>query len=380
MESEYRRAQSLDTEELLFRESVLETDPVVAAYYHDKVVMITGGGGSIGSELCRQIAKMKPKCLVVVDICENGAYLIQKELEMLYRNAPKVVVKIVSVCDRQGMERVFREFCPQILFHAAAHKHVALMESNCCEAVKNNVFGTNTTVLLAEKYGVERFVLISTDKAVNPKSMMGATKRMCEMIVQAHSAQKSGTVYSTVRFGNVLGSAGSVIPLFEKQILQGGPVTLTDRRAVRYLMTIPEAGSLLLQAGAMAKQSELFVLDMGKPVQILELAERLIRLMGYEPHTDIPIVETGLLPGEKLCEELFVQEETLKKTVHRRIFIVRDTALSLKALEEKLSALEAALSTNDDEEMRRAMHKAVPTFRASEPADKPTEIEILHAE
>ncbi len=361
-----RQMREFAIEELLFRDPILVADTSAAAYYRHKVVMITGGGGSIGSELCRQIAKMEPKRLIIADICENGAYEIQQELKMQYGSDLDMVVKILSVSDEKGFARVFQELRPQVLLHAAAHKHVPLMENNCCEAVKNNVFGTATTVALAERYGVERFILISTDKAVNPTNIMGATKRMCEMILQGHSQSGSGTVYSAVRFGNVLGSAGSVIPLFKRQIAKGGPITLTDRRIIRYFMTIPEASNLVLQAGAMAKQGELFVLDMGKPIQILKLAENLIRLSGYEPYTDIDIVETGLRPGEKLYEELLVRHDDLEKTENSLIFIERESPLSMQALSEKLSLLRDALETENDLSVKAAMMTAVPTFRAPE--------------
>lgn len=292
-----RIVREFEIEELLFRHPVRLDDEKTNGYYKDKVVMITGGGGSIGSELCRQIAKMQPKSLIILDIYENGAYDIQQELKISCVNL-ELHVKIVSICDRAGLERIFRVYRPDILIHAAAHKHVPLMEQNCCEAVKNNVFGTLNVVELCEKYHVSRFMMVSTDKAVNPTNVMGATKRMCEMIVQSRTGNPGGTVYSATRFGNVLGSAGSVVPLFRRQIMNGGPVTVTDKRIVRYFMTIPEASQLVLQSGAMAKNGELFVLDMGKPVKILELAENMIRLSGYEPYKDIEIVETGLRPGK----------------------------------------------------------------------------------
>jgi len=357
--------REFDIEELLFRQPIEFHNEKTSAYYKDKVVLITGGGGSIGSELCRQIAKMQPKCLVVLDVYENGAYDIQQELRIAYANKLNLHVEIVSVCDKRGFERVFETYHPDILLHAAAHKHVPLMEHNCCEAVKNNVFATLHAVELAEKYGVGRFILISTDKAVNPTNIMGATKRICEMIVLSHSRSGSGTVYSATRFGNVLGSAGSVVPLFKKQIMNGGPVTITDKRIIRYFMTIPEATQLVLQSGAMAKNGELFVLDMGKPVKILELAENMIWLSGYEPYEDIQIVETGLRPGEKLYEELLIRTEELSKTENSMIFIERDVPLTLQELDEKLAILQIAVASENDDAVRDALKSTVPSY--SEP-------------
>ena len=358
-----RALREFDIEELLFRKSITLADEETAAYYKDKVVLITGGGGSIGSELCRQIAAMQPKTLVILDVYENGAYDIQQELRMAYGDKLDLRVEILSVCNRAALQRVFATYRPNIVLNAAAHKHVPLMEHNCCEAVENNVFGTLNTVELSEQYEVERFIMVSTDKAVNPTNVMGATKRMCEMIVQSHAAGGSKTVYSATRFGNVLGSAGSVIPLFRRQIAAGGPVTLTDKRIIRYFMTIPEASQLVLKSGAMAKNGELFVLDMGKPIKILELAENMIRLSGYEPYKDIEIREIGLRPGEKLYEELLIKSEQLDKTSHDMIFIEKDEPLTLGVLEEKLEHLLRAVETGDDEKVREALHKVVPTFR-----------------
>ena len=361
-----RHLREFDIEELLFRSPIKINNELTTAYYNGKVVMITGGGGSIGSELCRQIAKMKPKLLVVLDIYENGAYDIQQELRIAYGKQLKLQVEIVSVCDYPGLEKVFAVHKPDIVIHAAAHKHVPLCEHNICEAVKNNVFGTLNTIRLCEKYKVGRFMMVSTDKAVNPTNVMGATKRMCEMIVQSHSRNESGTVYSATRFGNVLGSAGSVIPLFKKQILNGGPVTVTDKRIIRYFMTIPEASQLVLESGAMAKNGELFVLDMGKPVRILELAENMIRLSGFEPYRDINIIETGLRPGEKLYEELLIRTEELDKTENSMIFIERDEPLSLDAIDNKLNILREALVSEDDETVKEALKRVVPTFYSPE--------------
>jgi FlaA1/EpsC-like NDP-sugar epimerase len=305
-----RHLREFDIEELLFRKPLVVSDEHTNEYYKGKVVLITGGGGSIGSELCRQLAKMQPKQIVILDIYENGAYDVQQELKIAYGNTLNLQIEICSITHKKALERVFAKYHPQIVINAAAHKHVPLMEHNCIEAIYNNVFGTQNLVELCEKYEAERFMMVSTDKAVNPTNVMGATKRMCEMIVQ--SASTHGKVkYSATRFGNVLGSAGSVIPLFKRQIANGGPVTVTDKRIIRYFMTIPEASQLVLQSGAMANNGELFVLDMGQPVKIMDLAENMIRLSGVQ---GIEIVETGLRPGEKLYEELLVKTEELDKT------------------------------------------------------------------
>ncbi|MBR5560404.1 MAG: polysaccharide biosynthesis protein [Clostridia bacterium] len=364
VENGKRSLREFDIEELLFRQPMDFAGGKTGAYYRDKVVLISGGGGSIGSELCRQIAKMQPKKLIILDVYENGAYDIQQELKIAYGVTLSVQVEIVSVCDAKALDCVFAKYHPDIVLHAAAHKHVPLMEHNCCEAVKNNVFGTLNIVEAAEKYGVKKFTMISTDKAVNPTNVMGATKRMCEMIVL--SRLESATNFSATRFGNVLGSNGSVIPLFKRQIMNGGPVTLTDRRIIRYFMTIPEASQLVLESGAMAKNGELYVLDMGKPVRILELAENMIRLSGYEPYKDINIVETGLRPGEKLYEELLIKTEELDKTENRMIFVERDKPLSRREIEKKLDILRSAVATENDETVRRAMKRVVPTYHAPE--------------
>lgn len=360
-----RHIREFDIEELLFRKQLDVVDEPVINYYKNKRVLITGGGGSIGSELCRQIAKMGPEKLVVLDVYENGAYDVQQELKMIYGNELNIQIEIVSVCNKAGLERVFAEHKPQIVLNAAAHKHVPLMEHNCVEAVENNVFGTLNTVELSEKYGVERFMMVSTDKAVNPTNVMGATKRMCEMIVGSYSRKESGTTYSATRFGNVLGSAGSVIPLFKKQISRGGPLTITDKRIVRYFMTIPEASQLVLKSGAMAENGELFVLDMGKPIKIIELAENMIRLSGMEPYNDIDIVETGLRPGEKLYEETLVNAD-LEKTQSSSIFIERETPVSINELNAKLSVLRTAVETGDDSAVKEALKVVVPTFKTPE--------------
>ena len=364
VENGKRSMREFDIEELLFRQPIEFTNERTNAYYCGKTVLISGGGGSIGSELCRQIAKMQPRQLIILDVYENGAYDIQQELRIAYGVTLDVRVEIVSVCDSTALDCVFARYRPDIVLHAAAHKHVPLMEHNCCEAVKNNVFGTLNIVSSSERFGVEKFTMISTDKAVNPTNVMGATKRMCEMIVLSRAGSR--TNFSATRFGNVLGSNGSVIPLFKRQIAAGGPVTLTDRRIIRYFMTIPEASQLVLESGAMAKDGELYVLDMGRPVKILELAESMIRLSGFEPYRDINIVETGLRPGEKLYEELLIKTEELTKTDNRMIFIERDKPLSREEIDKKLEILRRAVETQNDEKVRRAMKRVVDTYHAPE--------------
>jgi FlaA1/EpsC-like NDP-sugar epimerase len=355
--------REFDIDELLFRREIDIKDEKTYEYFKGKTTLVTGGGGSIGSEICRQIARMDPRQLIILDVYENGAYDLQQELRLEHGNKLNLKVEILSICNRPALERVFDHYRPNIVINAAAHKHVPLMEHNVIEAVENNVFGTLNAVELAEKYGAERFMMVSTDKAVNPTNVMGATKRMCEMICQAHSQSGSGTSFSATRFGNVLGSAGSVIPLFKKQILNGGPITITDKRIIRYFMTIPEASSLVLQSGVMAKNGELFVLDMGQPVKILDLAENLIRLSGLEPYKDIEIIETGLRPGEKLYEELLVRDEGLDKTSNELIFIERDKPLSMSELGLKLGVLKTALATESDASVKEALKSVVPTYR-----------------
>lgn len=359
-----RSLRNFEIEDLLFRKPIDVNDSRTYDFYRGKTVMVTGGGGSIGSEICRQIAKCEPKQLVILDIYENNAYEIQQELIRQYGDRLNLKVVIASVRDRVRLEAIFREYRPQVVFHAAAHKHVPLMEDNGCEAIKNNVFGTNNTADMAEKYGVEKFILISTDKAVNPTNIMGASKRMCEMIVQSRNDGK--TSFSAVRFGNVLGSNGSVIPLFRKQIESGGPVTITDKRIIRYFMTIPEASQLVIRAGAMAKSGELFVLDMGKPVLIYDLAINMIRLSGLTPNVDIKIEEIGLRPGEKLFEELLIKTENLNRTEHKMIFVEKDQPLTRAQVQEKLDLLARAVKETENDayspEIKRAMKKVVPTF------------------
>lgn len=359
--SEKRTLRDFNIEDLLFRSTIELENELTAHFYAGKTVLVTGGGGSIGSELCRQIAKQNPKKLVIFDIYENNAYDIQQELLQTYGTALNLEIAIGSVRDAARLDEVFAAVRPEIVIHAAAHKHVPLMESDPAEAFKNNVLGTYNAANMAEKYGVSKFLLISTDKAVNPTNIMGASKRLCEMVVQCRSG--SQTEFAAVRFGNVLGSNGSVIPLFRKQIEQGGPVTLTDKRVIRYFMTIPEAVQLVLEAGAMAKNGELFVLDMGNPVKILELAENLIRLSGYVPYKDIDIVEVGLRPGEKLFEELLVNSTELNKTENEKIFIERDDSHSRAEIEEKLAILTKALD-GSREDVFAAFCQTVPTYHA----------------
>ena len=360
-----RQLRNFEIEDVLFRNSIDIIDEKTVAYYKDKIILVTGGGGSIGSELSRQVARMNPKQLIVLDIYENGVYDVQQDLKMIYGNSLDVKVEIVSITNKVGLEVVFDTYRPQIVINAAAHKHVPLMEHNCFEAVINNVFGTENVVQLCEKYGVERFMALSTDKAVNPTNVMGATKRMCEFIMQAHST-KGHVKYSATRFGNVLGSAGSVIPLFKRQIANGGPITLTDKRIIRYFMTIPEASQLVLQSGAMAQNGELFVLDMGEPVKILDLAESMIKLSGLTPYEDIEIIETGLRPGEKLYEELLVKSEDLDKTDNNLIFIEKDKPISMEELEAKFTVLRDACKTQNNDLVRDALKYVVPTFKNPE--------------
>lgn len=362
-----RQMRDFAIEDLLYRNTVDVVDEKTAAWYRKKNVLITGGGGSIGSELARQIAKIGPSRLTLLDVYENGVYDIQQELRTRYPEL-NLKVEIASVCDREGIERILGEHTPDIVLHAAAHKHVPLMERNVMEAVKNNVFGTLNMVELCEKYGVKRFIMISTDKAVNPTNVMGATKRMCEMIVQSRKGDV--TSFSATRFGNVLGSNGSVIPLFRRQIANGGPVTVTDKRITRFFMTIPEASQLVMTSGAMAKNGELYVLDMGKPVKILDLAEGMVRLSGLEPYKDIDIIETGLRPGEKLYEELLIRTEEMDKTENDLIFIERDKPLTQEEIREKLDILKEALDTGHNSKVKEALMKVVPTYHKPEEINK----------
>ncbi|MEF3302270.1 polysaccharide biosynthesis protein [Paenibacillus sp. GYB003] len=355
--------RDVDVEDLLGRESVHTDLQGIAEYVEEKTVLVTGAGGSIGSELCRQLAPFKPKRLVLLGHGENSIYAIEAELRLKHPDL-NVETVIADIQDRMRIETVFAEYSPQLVFHAAAHKHVPLMESNPSEAVKNNVFGTKNVADCADRFHTERFVLISTDKAVNPTSVMGTTKRIGEMYIQCLNAQ-SATRFAAVRFGNVLGSRGSVIPKFKEQIRMGGPVTVTHPEMIRYFMTIPEAVQLVIQAGAIAKGGEVFVLDMGEPVKILDLAKDLIRLSGFEPGLDIEISYSGVRPGEKLFEELLTDEEGLASTKHNRIFIGKPAVIGKANLEFQLSLLEKALG-KDDREIRRALKQTVPTYRYTE--------------
>lgn len=354
------KLKEVEIEDLLGRDPIEINTEEVLNYVSGKVVLVTGGGGSIGSELCRQIAGHHPKQLIIVDIYENNAYDIQQEL---IRKHPELnlQVLIASVRNTARINDIFATYRPNIVFHAAAHKHVPLMEVSPNEAIKNNVMGTYKTAKAADKYGAEKFVLISTDKAVNPTNVMGASKRICEMVIQMMN-QKSETNFVAVRFGNVLGSNGSVIPLFKKQIAEGGPVTVTDPNIIRYFMTIPEAVSLVLQAGAYARGGEIFVLDMGKPVKILDLATNLIKLSGYKVGEDIEIEFTGLRPGEKMYEELLMDEEGLKKTANKMIFIGKPIDFDTEVFEKQLEEL-ILHAKQEDKDIRKEIKDIVPTYR-----------------
>ena len=347
-------------EDLLGRDPVVVDNDGIHSFLQGKVVMVTGGGGSIGSELCRQIAKAEPRTLIIFDIYENNAYDIQQELRRKYP-ALHLETLIGSVRNTRRVNSVIEKYRPAVIFHAAAHKHVPLMEDSPNEAIKNNVEGTYKVARSAAKYGVKKFVLISTDKAVNPTNIMGASKRLCEMVVQMMNRQSPGTDFVAVRFGNVLGSNGSVIPLFKKQIAEGGPVTVTDKNIIRYFMTIPEAVSLVLQASYYAKGGEIFILDMGDPVRIDDLARNMIRLSGFEPDVDIPIVYTGLRPGEKLFEELLLSGEGMRKTENNLIYIEKDQAFDDAALLEKLKRLYAAARSRQD--VHGFLAEIVPEYR-----------------
>ncbi|MBQ2603932.1 MAG: nucleoside-diphosphate sugar epimerase/dehydratase [Acutalibacteraceae bacterium] len=356
------KAQDIKIEDLLGREPVTFDNSDVKEYISGKVCMVTGGGGSIGSELVRQIVKYNPKQIVIVDIYENNAYEIQQELYMDYGSDINLVTLIASVRDYDKMNLIFKTYRPNIVFHAAAHKHVPLMETVPEEAVKNNIFGTFNCATLAEYYKTEKFVMISTDKAVNPTNVMGATKRCCEMIIQYMAQNYANTDFITTRFGNVLGSNGSVIPLFKKQIETGKPVTVTHPEIIRYFMTIPEAVSLVLQAGAMAHGGEIFVLDMGEPVKIVTLAENLIRLYGKVPYQDVEIKFTGLRPGEKLYEELLMNEEGLKETANKKIFIGNQIKINPDEFLGELQELKEAANANNSELTLKLLSDIVPTF------------------
>ena len=353
------KLREVDIEDLLGREPVVTNIDEIMGYVSNKVVMVTGGGGSIGSELCRQIAGHNPKQLIILDIYENNAYEVQQELIRKYPRL-NLVVLIASVRNTNRMNEIFETYRPEVVYHAAAHKHVPLMETSPNEAVKNNVLGTWKVVQAADRYKTQRFVLISTDKAVNPTNIMGATKRICEMIIQTYN-NRSKTEFVAVRFGNVLGSNGSVIPLFKKQIAEGGPVTVTDPNIIRYFMTIPEAVSLVLQAGAYAKGGEIFVLDMGEPVKILDLATNLIKLSGYKVGEDIEIKFTGLRPGEKMYEERLMEEEGMQQTANKMISIGKPIQMDEEQFVQQLKEL-AEYVVQEPEDIREYVKRIVPTY------------------
>ena len=350
-------------EDLMGRKEITLNNELIAEYISGKVVLVTGGGGSIGSELCRQIAPLKPKKLIILDIYENTTYEIQNELKKSYPELNLQVI-IASVRDKRKMDLMFMQERPQVVFHAAAHKHVPLMEDNVDEAIKNNVFGTMNMAMAAKVYKAERFIFISTDKAVNPTNIMGATKRLCEMIIQSINSETDETDYVAVRFGNVLASNGSVVPLFKKQIECGGPVTVTHREITRFFMTIPEAVQLVLQAGSYAKGGEIYVLDMGEPVKIYDMAENLIRLYGYTPNQDIDIEIVGLRPGEKLYEELLMAEEGLESTANKLIFVGHPNGIENEGLKEQLRNLNIAINEGDEtmNQLKMMMMDIVSTY------------------
>lgn len=358
------QVNDIKVEDLLGRSPVTFGRKDTRDFINEKTCMITGGGGSIGSELTRQIAKYNPAKIIILDIYENNAYDIQQELVMEYGEKLNIVTLIASVRDYEKMEKIFIEYKPQIIFHAAAHKHVPLMETSPEEAVKNNIIGTYNTAMLAKNYNAEKFVMISTDKAVNPTNVMGATKRCCEMIMESMAQDKTcKTDFVTTRFGNVLGSNGSVIPLFKRQIESGKPITVTHPEIIRYFMTIPEAVSLVLQAASMAHGGEIFVLDMGAPVKILTLAENLIRMYGKTPYKDVQIKFTGLRPGEKLYEEILMEEEGLKATANKKIFIGKQIPLDVLEFSKSLTLLRDIANDNNSELTIKTLSDIVPTFK-----------------
>ena len=363
-----KQVRDVEIEDLLGREPIEVDFNLMGSYIQDSTILVTGAGGSIGSELCRQIANIRPKKLIMLDNYENNLYSIQQELIRKYGDSIKMIAVVASIREQKRIEKIFDKYRPEVVFHAAAHKHVPLMENSPGEAIKNNIFGTLNVAMLSSKYNVKRFLLISTDKAVNPTNVMGATKRAAEMIIQSLN-EESKTEFVAVRFGNVLGSNGSVIPLFKKQIEEGGPVTVTHPKIIRYFMTIEEAVGLVIQAGGMAKGGEIFVLDMGEPVKILDLAKNLIRLSGFEPDVDIKIVFTGLRPGEKLYEELLMSEEGLLDTKHKKIFIGRPIDFNKNDLQKYLIELRNIVLEEEDELMEQAMKNLVPTFISPEVAN-----------
>ncbi len=354
------KIRKVDVLDLLSRPEI-KLDPDVCKYVTGETVLVTGGGGSIGSELCRQIARYQPEKIVIFDIYENNAFTLKNSLDRKYCGAPQIEIRIGSVRDLARLREIFEEFNPSSVFHAAAHKHVPLMEDSPYEAVKNNILGTYNTAFCANEYGVKNFVLLSTDKAVNPTNVMGATKRVCELVVQHFSKITKGTKFAAVRFGNVLGSNGSVIPIFKEQLEQGGPITVTHPDITRYFMTIPEASQLVVQAGGLAKGGEIFVLDMGEPVKIVSLAENLIKLSGFEPYKDIEIQFTGLRPGEKLYEELSMEEELdeRQKTGNDKIFVTKPLAIDDEQLEKDIKAI----ADLKPDEVRAYLKRLVPNYK-----------------
>lgn len=372
------KIRDVQIEDLLGRDEVKLDLEGLSSFISNKRVMVTGGGGSIGSELCRQIANFNPSELMILEMYENNAYDIQNELLKKYKDL-NLTVFIASVRDKARIEEILDKKRPHIIFHAAAHKHVPLMENNPKAAIKNNIFGTLNIVQAADKYGVERFVMISTDKAVNPTNVMGASKRVCEMIIQTYNSI-SKTEYVAVRFGNVLGSNGSVIPLFKKQIAEGGPVTVTDERIIRYFMTIPEACQLVLQAGTMASGGEIFILDMGEPVKIIDLARDLIRLSGLEPDIDIPIVITGLRPGEKLYEEILLNSDEMTKTKHEKIYIEKPMKFSYDRMQECMLLLKQSIKDDNPISIKKTLAYIVPSYQPYIPLDYIDDFSIAHKE
>lgn len=354
--------RDIEIEDILYRNPIILDNKNIEHLINNKVVLVTGGGGSIGSELCRQIIKYSPSKLLLLDIYENNLYDIELELKSKYENV-EIIPIIASIREAERLDYIFDKYRPYLVFHAAAHKHVPLMENNPLEAIKNNVFGTYNLIQMSDKYSVKKYIQISTDKAVNPTNIMGATKRMCEMMVQAKN-KVSNTEYAAVRFGNVLGSNGSVVPLFKKQIAEGGPITVTHKDITRFFMTIPEAVSLVLQAMTYAKGGEIFVLDMGEPVKIYDLAENLIKLAGLEPNVDINIKVVGLRPGEKLYEELLLSDESLKKTKHEKIYIEEPSNITMEDISEKLKLLSGVIKDEriDIKILKDTVKKVVPTY------------------
>ena len=355
-------------EDLLGRTSVTFSKHELDCFIKGKTVLVTGGGGSIGAELCRQMAGAGVKDLIIFDICENDSYMLIRELQLVFGNRINITVEIGSIVDESRVNEVFRKYRPDVVFHAAAHKHVPLMETCPYEAVHNNIFGTYNVLTATKRYRCPKFVLISTDKAINPTNVMGATKRYCELMVRAMAGMPDCEIdYVAVRFGNVLGSHGSVLPLFQIQLEHGGPITITDRRITRYFMTIPEAAGLVIKAAAMAKRSEVFILNMGQPVRIIDLAENFIRLSGYEPYTEIPIIETGLRPGEKLYEELLINDREHKSTSISKIFIEKNLEkVGMLDIQEGLKLLREAMDCRDDNTIVGALRRLVPTFKTPE--------------